>query len=542
LVLAVLLWGLLWPVTAGAHAGTHEGAQQQLPPGGKPHGIDLDVLYIERTPKYASYAVDYRAGIPHLAEGTETAGRWPQPGELVTFSAHVTNKGTDRSSSFQVTWYIDDAVVQEEMGPPLWPDEEVVFTYRWPWAHRLDGERLLDAHRVRVELDTANQIAETFEGNNSLEDRTDALGLVLSVAPEVYRALEYTPQAGRTYSAEDWLQRHVQALNASLAAAVTPATPNGVSVRVRIDKIRITWGPPGIDRSYDGGWFVAADYRRTSDHYDPAADIDWGMLHEWGHQLGLIDTYRYGVHAESVDIERSDGRPWADSYDFPGAGLMEHARDGILGEYSAAALERTAGYRRGYYGEYQYDLPAALTLSLRDRRDCPFPGATITFYQRDPYRTPDAAAPRIDNVPEFSGVTDAAGHFLLPNHPLAQASGATAPAAIAPGATAPSATDPVPTATGHTLRPNPFGVIDLVGSGNIGVLKLEKAGRTQYTWLALPDLNLAFWRAGSPAAQTFTVFWDGEADGDNGDDSTGCGVAGTIGAPQTAVYLPLVER
>jgi hypothetical protein len=360
---------------------------------------------------------------------------------------------------------------------------------------------------------------------------------------------------------------------------VTPATPNGVSVRVRIDQIRITWGPPAVERSYDGGWFVAADYRRTSDHYDPAADIDWGMVHEWGHQLGLIDTYRYGVRAGSVDVQRSDGRPWADSYDFPGGGLMETAWDGTLGEYTAAALERTAGYRRGYYGEYQYDLPQSITLALRDRRDCPVTGATVTFYQRAPYRAQDAAAyrigttplfssdtgapgetgdtsesndtgaqagdpgvryasgegdsaPRIDNVPEFSGVTDAAGHFLLPNRPVAQASSATGP----------SDTAPVPTATGHTLRPNPFGVIDLVGSGNIGVLKLEKAGRTQYAWLALPDLNLAFWRAGSPTAQIYTVFWEGEDDGSGCGSCGSCGVGGTIGAPQSAVYLPLVER
>lgn len=518
LLLAWVLAGLLGGAVTAAGAAVGLTATlhaQDSEDGGRPQGVDLDVLYIERTPKYARYAVDYRAGQPWLREGNDTAQRWPQTGEIVTFSAHVMNKGTERSAGFAVTWYIDDEPVQTETSPPLWPGEEHVFTYRWPWAHRLAGERLLDAHRVRVVVDPGNEIVETFETNNALEDRTDALGLWLLVTPEVYAALDKQPKAGQPFSAEDWLQQHAAALNAALAAAVYPATPDGVDVRVRIDKIEVAWSRPLEDLGYDGMWFVDADYRATSDHYHAADDLDWGMLHEWGHQLGLVDTYRYHVAASTVDVVRADGQPWVESYDMPGSGWMETAGQEI-DEYSAAALNASGGYRRGYFGEFQYDLPPVVALQVRDRQGCRVAGATIAFYQRNERvgGSEKEEDRRIDNIPEFGGVTDAEGRFVLPNLP---------------------AGDAVATATGFTQRDNPFGAIDLVGTGNIGVVALQVDGQERFTWLSLASLNLAFWQAGRPDALTVPLVWEGEGSAEN------CPVGGT-GEGSTTVFLPLALR
>jgi hypothetical protein len=273
-----------------------------------------------------------------------------------------------------------------------------------------------------------------------------------------------------------------------------------------------------VELGYDGGWFVDADYRATSVHYDEAADIDWGMVHEWGHQLGLIDTYRYTVRAETVDVLRGDGRAWVDSYDFPGGDLMENALHGELGEYSAAALNSTAGYRRGHYGEFQYDMASQIALEVRDRQGCAVADAAVSFFQRNSRGDEEEGAQRIDNTAEWDGITDADGRLPLPNRPVTSQPGGTAA-----------------TATGHVLHDNPFGVIDVVGTGNIGVLKLQKDGREQYAWLTAPDLNLAFWRAGRPAEQTYTIFWDGESGAD-------CTVGGTIGDAAAYVYLPLASR
>jgi hypothetical protein len=519
LLLALVLSGALTgaAAAAGVVGGLTPVAHAQGDGrGGRPHGVDLDVLYIERTPKYERYAVEYRDGRPSLRHGSETAQRWPQTGEIVTFAAHVMNKGTERSAGFAVTWYIDETPVQTETAPPLWPNEEHVFTYRWPWAHSVVGERLLDTHRVRVVVDAHEEIVETFETNNVLEDRTDALGLWLLLTPEVYAVLDNQPVAGQAFSAEDWLQRHVTALNVALAEAVYPATPGGAAVQVRIDKIQVAWSRPADDVGYDGVWFVDSDYRATSDHYRAVDDIDWGMLHEWGHQLGLVDTYRYHVAAQTVDVVRADGRPWLESYDMPGSGWMETA-EAVIDEYSAAALNAGQGYRRGYFGEYQYDLPPEIILEVRDRQGCRMEGAMVAFYQRNP-RTGGSEKEedrRIDDTPEFTGATDAAGRFVLPNRP---------------------AGDTVATATGFTLRANPFGAIDLVGSGNIGVIKLQKGGQERFTWLNLAALNLQYWQAGKPHTLVAPLTWEGE-----GNAGT-CPVGGTEGGNNSTIYLPLALR
>jgi hypothetical protein len=457
---------------------------------GRPAGVDLDVLYIQRTPQYERYAVIYQDGAPLLRPGSDTAQRWPAPGEIVTFAAHVMNKGTQAAGSFDGAWYIDGELVKRETGPAvLWPNLEAVFELPWAWGHELQGERLLGAHTVRFVVDPDNTVAETFETNNVLEDRTDALALELVIAPEAYAALDNGPRQGGAFSAEDWLQRHVRAFNQALADSITPATPEGVGVRVRIDKIRIAWQQPLIDLGYDGGWFIDTDYRSTSLYYHPDEDLDWGMLHEWGHQLGLPDTYRYAVAAETVDVLRQDGSALNLGHDFPGDDLMETVRRLELGEFNAAGLDATQGYRRGYYGEYQFDLAPNIVLALENSRGCAVAGAAVAFYQRNPAAKvgEQDASRRIDNLPEFSGVTDAQGLLPLPNRP---SGGAPA------------------TATGYTLHDNPFGPIEVGGGGNIGLLKLQKDGAEQFSWLTVADLNLDYWRQGRPAVQQVKLVWD----------------------------------
>jgi hypothetical protein len=42
---------------------------------------------------------------------------------------------------------------------------------------------------------------------------------------------------------------------------------------------------------------------------------------------------------------------------------------------------------------------------------------------------------------------------------------------------------PFATLTGHTLSPNPFGRVDVVGSNGVFLVKLSYAGQTEYAWL-----------------------------------------------------------
>ena len=467
---------------------------------GRPEGIDLDVVYIERTPKYERYDVLYENGAPKLSDGSETARRWPENGEIVTFAARVMNKGTQPVANFGAAWYIDGELIKTDVGTAmLWPNTTAIFELQWAWGHRLDGERLLDTHTVRFVVDPEQKIAESFENNNEVEDFTGALALEIAISPQAYLAFNNEAQAGRSFSAEDWLQRHAKALNQILADSLFPATPDGVGVRVRIDKIRIVWEQPLVDLGYDGGWFVNDDYRISSIYYHAEDDLDWGMLHEWGHQVGLIDTYRYLAAAESVDVLRQDGSRLDVGYDFPGDGLMETVGNKQLDELNAAGLNRTQGYRRGYYGEFQFDLADAIVLTLVDAQGCSVPDAAVAFYQRDAasgeavHGEADAKR-RIDNQAEFTGFTDAAGHLTLPNRPSGS---------------------PQTTATGFRLHDNPFGQIEVIGSGNLGLLKVQKDGHEQFTWLSVADLNLDYWLHGKPPIQYVNWTWTGANDAAN---------------------------
>lgn len=87
---------------------------------------------------YLAYCVEYRwgeapgmPGRPYLCSGTESEGRWPAPGEVVTFTAHVVNKGDLASPSFGYQWLIDSTVVLSGTLLAVNPGEMVTTTYAW---------------------------------------------------------------------------------------------------------------------------------------------------------------------------------------------------------------------------------------------------------------------------------------------------------------------------------------------------------------------------------------------------------------------------
>ena len=130
--------GALVKAEAGNPPAEQVAASESLP--------DLDMTYIERDPMYLAYCVDYHweevpgmPGKPYLCPGTENERRWPEPGEIVTFTAHIANKGSEESPAFGYAWLIDGAVAASGMLPPLGAGEQITATYYWAWAHGLVG-------------------------------------------------------------------------------------------------------------------------------------------------------------------------------------------------------------------------------------------------------------------------------------------------------------------------------------------------------------------------------------------------------------------
>ncbi len=429
----------------------------------KPEGVDLDVTFIQMRPLYNTYRPCERA----LCAGTENDKRWPDHGELVTFTAHFMNKGTVPSGLFAYEWRIDGALVASGSHPGLAPGEEGTATYQWPWAHHTVSERLIGEHTVRFTVDPANTIAETYESNNSIEDRTDATPLGFQMMTYLYQILESPPDPRWPFSAEDWVQRLFASWNAGFARSIHPLTPNGIEERVRLDQFRITDSPVPNEGPIGGWWYHADD-----NFWDAETDGNaGGLLHELTHQLGIIDLYSYNLGAccpANVKVLDRNARPVETRLQYPWPDMMS----GLFGQWPLVYSEHTAmglnlnkGYRRGYYGEYQFDVPATTSVRVLDSAGRPAAGVTLRFYQ-------PAAGFGIDNVPEIEVMTDGAGLAALPNRPVGE---------------------PFTTRTGHAFHDNPFGRIDTVGA-NIFLVEVSKGSHQEYAWFDLTELNVLFWR------------------------------------------------
>ena len=448
---------------------------QALPQLSRPEGIDLDVTYIQMTPLYHAYCLDYSIdGLPRLCAGTENDKRWPDRGEPVTFTAHFMNKGTVASGSFQYAWAIDGGEVARGGFPNLQPGTGSVAVYVWPWGHDVVNGRLLGQHTVRFTLDPDNEIVETTKSNNALEDRTDATPLGFQITPEVYQALGTPSNPNLPFSAEDWVQKQFHAMNDAFARSVFPSAPNGGEERVRLDQFRITASQVANDSGI-GGWFLSVD-DRFNGSVDPATDIDGPMLHELAHQLGIIDIYHLQIDwLVPHRVLDNTGRP----------ALMEQLasyRSGLMvdpgiqppsfDESTVGGMNRNKGYRRGYFGDYLWDMPSRTQVLVLDNQGAPAPGVTLKLFRLAQSIEYDGAN---DNTPEMTVTSGADGIAELPNRYAGPA---------------------FTTATRHALAASPIGRIDLGGDDTF-LVEIDKGAHQEYAWLDVTDLNLLAWRGGS---------------------------------------------
>ena len=488
--IAVILWMLLLVsilIVSAQESSVTENKIQALDE--RPTGIDLDVTFIRRTPLYYAYCVEYPNDIPQLCSGTESNQRWPDPAEQVTFTAHIVNKGTEPSGEFSYQWKIDGDVVESGDLSNIAPNQETTVDYIWAWDHELEGDRALGDHRVRLEVDPQGEVAETCEANNMLEDDTRAISLRIVITPEMRAAYDIPVDPDLPWSAEDWLQKQIAAMNENFKKSVYPTTPDGATQRVRIDTILVSEEYPGIDFHFDGGWFVDADYRHgVSAWYDPLSDIDWALMHELSHQLGMIDLYMSDIPYDNVEVLDQYGRPANFGFTWPRGGLMgggdisPYTDFNIYSSHSAAGVSTQRGYRGGYYGVYQYDIPLQNSLHVLDRMGNPVEGVQVRLYQRNgPHNS--IWQPVIDNSPEISGITGAGGLLELPNR--SAAGGAT-------------------THPDHTLRDNPFGVVDIIHTKNRFLGSLRYGMHEEFFWLDITAFNLAYW-AGDTESHTYTI-------------------------------------
>lgn len=447
---------------------------------------DLDVTYIDRTPRY-----DYNATKNN-----------PAPGDNVTFTGHITMWGTGTIASVGYAWYIDGAQVATgtltsvtPTNMSVTPIQDRTVTLPWVWQ---DGN-----HYVKLVVDPANQISESSELNNVREDRVNAIIAGFWVERSAYQYFQQNQNklGVGSNSWDDWIQRQMAKQNQLYAQAIWPISPQGVLDRVRIDKIIVvpdgalplagglpTNRPDASDRTVDLMWGFTAEQvqgtfyaNHTSTSEDNPFYLEKSLIHELGHARYLIDYYGFDVHNtasyQSVQI-LENGQPVAGSQYMPfvafGEVLYYNKSGGVMsGPYGfqwspseAGALNLIAGRRAqcGNYnapcniGVYLQNLPQNNHMRFVDSYGHPWVDASVQVYRAT--GAPSWYGKTFDNTPDAFYQSDGDGYVHLPRNPFTSGGNIT-----------------------HT-----YGL-----ANGVIILRIQSGQRIWYRFVEAPDFNMQHW-------------------------------------------------
>lgn len=415
--------------------------------------IDLNVGFIHRTPEYNRFKVSFD-GDQHVHPSYVGEQKWPAPGEQVTYTAHIFNKGDTDAADVLYRWYFDDQLVDEGTIASLPARSQTTVAYSAPWPadtvqtvsipagamdlHPQQLERAIGDHTIRIELDPLDTISEGCEINNVVEDHINALTFWLFMDETTYAYFESHPNFFESYSAEDWGRGQLIGFERRLRVGGTPQ-------RVRLDMVAVypdgelngggTHEPIGSEtRQADGRWGFQIGEWPESKVMRFAKMVENPLCHEWGHQIGLIDVYQYDIATGNCLI-RHDGSlvagtslmptvsPWNIFYgnivvqhafgdsnvDATGRALMADVGRRYIAAGSAAGMNRNLGLRRGFFGDYLGAIQQGdIKLEVIHHGGTPVAGAGIRVFQRE------ASTAQVPNNPKFIGTTDAQGMWTFP--------------------------------------------------------------------------------------------------------------------------------
>ena len=438
------------------------------PPIDKP---DLDVICISRTPRYPSLHgkvgyVDLTS--PFLqAEAESITKFFPEQGETVTFTAKFTNKGTPIEGEIAYCWRIDGELVKRgSVEAPKFIEKPryepwTTVPLEWKWQN--------GPHTVTFELDPDATLSEFSRANNSKTDRTDSLGFLFAVTRDAYDDWNAEKNMLGTYSFEDWMNWHFDEMNREFEQAVYHSTPDGCRERVHVETFVVVDKPEDmkdVDHfGYSGGW----TFRHTERPLGKRADTpDAGLIHELGHQIGLIDQYSIGFPLYANRLTDMYGQPAMRGYVFFQSETNMYNPSAMRwSELTAAALNRQKGYPRGYFGIYLFDHAEHYSIRVLDKTGKPLPNASVTFYraiagqlikQQEGRTNEDGLMPlENDNTPRYT----------IPRSPF-------------------------------EVHPTPFGKISILGGDSVVCFQVRANDQEDVVMTEAAWFLVCYWRTGTP--------------------------------------------
>ena len=505
----------------------------ERPTSPKPNDIDLNVTYISRTPRYLRYLDEGKGQYEYKTFRGHGVGvmkypkfgdekKWPDPGEEVTFTAHVKNKGTKTfEGRFDYKWIMNEKVVgADTFNGRLRPGEETTFEYKWKWD--IDHSDHRDLYIV-FQVDPDEKIKETTKNNNWLKKYIEARTLKYWVEKTLYNYGNEQINAWGSYSFEDYLQWHAHMWNETYMdkSRFDVIARDGSLERISLDEIEVVpdglldpWGKhtpkstiesrPGTgltDCHFDGEWGSSWDWNTDDANYEKnlqrlknfvksrAVLIEGSWIHECSHQcIAAFDVYWSNIEASTPSKDNGkcklkDGGKYyitrGEFYQYPGIMGGGDTRPnenytentGLYSLHSVAGFNSNLPYRAGFFGEWQYDLPRKIGVKLTGGGGVPLQNAKVKIWQVSGNEIRDD-----DKYVVVEEVrADANGLLILPDQDSLEDSDVT-------------------TATGHTLlKKNPFGRIGVVGNNSNLLLRIEAFGQKDYRFLKLVYLNRGYW-------------------------------------------------
>lgn len=482
-------------------------------------GVDLNVTFISRTPRYLRYHDDgetsyerkrYRddnPGIMKFPVNGDTQ-KWPKKGDLMTYTATLKNSGfAPYRGKADFVWRLNGTVVRRgTIDLALAPEASVVERIQLPWTGELSDIR---DEKLEFEIDPAGKIPEITKNNNAQSKYVKARTWKYWVEKTPYEYARQFMTAYGSYSFEDYLKWHEQIWNETFLdkSRFDGLAPDGSFQRITLDDFevvadgRLGGGIHRLDDKpdfhFDGEW--GTEWLKGEQLKDPAALanaqnfiratrvlLEGSLIHEATHQV-LGDFDQYWSNIEPTTPNKAEGKnavkdgtstyvTRGSMYPFPG--LMggddtrpnEHYEEstGLYSAHSIIGYNANTPYRNGFFGEWQYDLPKSVCVRLLAADGTPIPGAKVKIWQFSGMRITDK------NVVAEGLTADSSGVLKLPDQDSGEAADVT-------------------TATGHTmLKRNPFGRIEVVGTNTVLFLKVEAFGQTEWAFVRCMELNRAY--------------------------------------------------
>jgi hypothetical protein len=367
--------------------------------------------------------------------------RW-NPGDRITFVAHVANRGTREIRGVQYEFRLDGRLEERGSIRKILPGQRLTFPLRRRFRRGL--------REVSFEVDTppSEETREISFANNRLAVSVEAPAVLVGAPREVSGSHARVRNMTGSFSFEDYVRHHVRSAARFLADAGAPAVPGlriagfveAPTSRVLEERGR---GPAGTDGRVLCTLFVEREMKASG---TGALSLRWDLIRALLRGLGLVDPAPY----------LAEGRDSRGRTEFHG--LLGSRTPLPLSPFSRAALTALGPVLPMGGEDILLCVPESIVLRITDSRG-------------NPARAVRIVDPGAEGEVVWQGRCSPEGDFVLPAEgpPFVRSrAGASAP-----------------------LRP--FGRLVLRGGGWLEIAAETEAGEETGA-LELPVINLAFFR------------------------------------------------